>query len=155
MIERTWIVNGEESVVRFAPLARLLDVLREGLGLISVKEGCGEGECGACSVMIDGELQLTCLVAAAQLEDFAEVLTAEGLPEHALGQALAEAFDRQGAVQCGYCTPGMLLAGVSLLRREPHPTEEQIRAGLSGHLCRCTGYSAIVKAVQQAAGVKR
>jgi carbon-monoxide dehydrogenase small subunit len=151
MIERRWIVNGEARTVRFAPLARLLDVLRDEMSLLSVKEGCGEGECGACSVLIDGELHLACLVAAAQLEPDTRVLTAEGLEASELGRSLKQAFDRQGAVQCGYCSPAMLVGGYALLSRDPDPGEAQIRAGLAGHLCRCTGYASIVKAVQETA----
>ncbi len=152
MLERRWTINGEPRRVRFEPLARLLDVLREPpLELISLKEGCGEGECGACSLIIDGELQLGCLIAAAQLEDGTELLTAEGLHASALGQSLMKSYDTAGAVQCGYCSPGMLLGSYALLKRNAAPSEEQIRAGLAGHLCRCTGYSAIVEAVQRAA----
>jgi carbon-monoxide dehydrogenase small subunit len=154
-IERSWIINGVERRVSFEPLARLLDVLRDGVGLLSLKEGCGEGECGACSVIIDGELHLGCLVAAAQLEDGARLLTAEGLEATALGRALTRAFDEAGAVQCGYCSPGMLLGGYALLSHDPAPDEEQIRVGLAGNLCRCTGYSTIVEAVQAAGGGKR
>jgi carbon-monoxide dehydrogenase small subunit len=151
MLERRWIINGEERSVRFAPLARLLDVLRDDLELISLKEGCGEGECGACSVIVDGELQLGCLIAAAQLEDGAELLSAEGLNASALGRSLMRRYDAAGAVQCGYCSPGMLLGSYALLKRNAAPTEEQIRAGLAGHLCRCTGYGSIVEAVRRAA----
>lgn len=151
MLERRWTINGEERRVRFAPLARLLDVLRDDVELISLKEGCGEGECGACSLIVDGELQLGCLIAAAQLEDGTELLTAEGLHASALGQSLMKSYDITGAVQCGYCSPGMLLGSYALLKRNAAPSEEQIRAGLAGHLCRCTGYSAIVEAVQRAA----
>jgi aerobic-type carbon monoxide dehydrogenase small subunit (CoxS/CutS family) len=149
-LSRTWVVNGEQRTVRFAPLARLLDVIREQLGLLGAKEGCGEGECGACSVVLDGELHLACLTAAAQVDDGAALLTAEGLEDLELGRSLKEAFDRQGAVQCGYCSPAMLLGGYALLSENPSPTEEQVRAALAGHLCRCTGYSTIVAAVQDA-----
>jgi len=150
-ILRSWKVNGEQRSVRFAPLARLLDVVRDQLGLLSLKEGCGEGECGACSVLLDGELHLACLTAAAQVDDGATLLTAEGLAAHELGRALQRAFDRQGAVQCGYCSPAMLLGGYALLSANRSPNEEEIRTALAGHLCRCTGYTTIVKAVQQVA----
>jgi carbon-monoxide dehydrogenase small subunit len=150
-LQRTWTVNGQRRAVAFPPLARLLDVLRDELGLLSLKEGCGEGECGACTVLLDGEPQLACLVAAAQVDDGAEVLTAEGLEQTGLGRALLEAFAAGGAVQCGYCTPGMLLGSYALLRRTPEPGEADIRAGLAGNLCRCTGYTKIVAAVQAAA----
>ena len=144
---RTWIINGEQHVVKFAPLKRLLDVLRDDLDLFSLKEGCGEGECGACSAMINGDLKLCCLIAAAQLDDGAEILTVEGLAKLPLGRALQKAYDQQGAVQCGYCTPGMLMGSYALLRDNPTPSEEQIRTNLAGNLCRCTGYSSIIKAV--------
>ena len=154
-IERTWTVNGEPRSVSFAPLARLLDVLRDQLGLLGLKEGCGEGECGACSLMLDGELHVSCLVAAAQVDDDAEILTAEGLERDALGRALKRSFDGDGAVQCGYCSPGMLVGGYALLTQSSEPSEEQIRAALAGNLCRCTGYSRIVSAVQDAAAQPR
>lgn len=150
-IERTWTVNGQRRPVRFAPLTRLLDVLRDQLGLLGLKEGCGEGECGACSLLLDGELQVSCLVAAGQVDDGAEILTAEGLEAHELGRALKSSFDVDGAVQCGYCSPGMLVGGYALLSNIPAPTDEQIRLALAGHLCRCTGYAKIVNAVQDAA----
>lgn len=150
-LTRRWRVNGEERTVEFEPLARLLEVLREELGLISVKEGCGEGECGACTVLIGGEPRLACLTAAGQIEDHAEILTAEGLRAHTRGRVLHQAFAEAGAVQCGYCTPGMLLGSFALLGERPHPDGEEIRRALAGHLCRCTGYTKIVAAVQAAA----
>ena len=150
-IQRSWKINNKTREVRFAPLARLLDVLHDQLGLLSLKEGCGEGECGACSVIIDGELQLACLVAAAQVDDGASLITAEGLEALELGRRLKRAFDRQGAVQCGYCSPAMLLGGYALLSERSDPDEEEVRAALAGHLCRCTGYSTIVAAVREAA----
>ncbi len=150
-IERTWNINGRPRTVAFAPLARLLDVLRDELGLIGLKEGCGEGECGTCSLILDGELHVSCLVAAAQVDDDAEILTAEGLDEHAMGRALIDAFDEDGAVQCGFCSPGMLMGGYALLASNADPSEEEIRRSLAGNLCRCTGYSRIVEGVQSAA----
>jgi carbon-monoxide dehydrogenase small subunit len=150
-LRRIWTVNGKSVELAFDPLARLVDVLRDQLGLISIKEGCGEGECGACSVVLDGELHLACLVAAGQVEDGASLMTAEGLQDSELGQRLMRAFDQRGAVQCGYCSPGMLMGSLALLQSTPDPTEEQIRVGLAGHLCRCTGYTNIVQAVQAAA----
>ncbi|MBW2735699.1 MAG: (2Fe-2S)-binding protein [Deltaproteobacteria bacterium] len=150
-LERHWLVNGVKQTLRFEPLARLLDVLREQLGLLSVKEGCGEGECGTCSVLIDGTPQLACMVAAAQLDDGASLLTAEGLENDALGRAMKQGFDEEAAVQCGYCTPAMLLGGYALLEAVPEAEEDQIRVALAGHICRCTGYGAIVSAVQRAA----
>jgi aerobic carbon-monoxide dehydrogenase small subunit len=155
-LSRTWKVNGQRRTVRFEPLARLLDVLRDQLELISLKEGCGEGECGACSLLLDGELRLACLTAAAQLEDGAEITTAEGLAAQPLGQALQQSFAEGGAVQCGYCTPGILIGSYALLHKNvllktPPPTDEQIRQQLAGHLCRCTGYQKIVEAVHRVA----
>ena len=152
MLHRNWIVNGLSRPVAFAADARLIDVLRDALSLISVKEGCGEGECGACSVLLDSEPHPACLVAAGQVDDGATILTAEGLEAHELGRALKQAFDEQGAVQCGYCSPAMLLGGFSLLSHNPRPTEHEVREALAGHLCRCTGYSTIIKAVQHVAG---
>jgi aerobic carbon-monoxide dehydrogenase small subunit len=154
-LSRTWTVNGERRDVTFAPLARLLDVLRDDLQLISLKEGCGEGECGACSLLIDGKLRLGCLTTAAQLEDGAEILTAEGLAASDLGRALQRSFAAGGAVQCGYCSPAMLVGSYVLVCEHPQPTEEQIRQHLAGHLCRCTGYTKIVEAVQSAAAAVR
>ena len=149
---RLWKINGEDMEVKFHGLARLLDVLRDTVGVMSLKEGCGEGECGACSVLINGEVHLACLVAAAQLDDGAELLSAEGLEATELGHDLSEALDGGGAVQCGYCTPGVLVGSYALLSNPgPVPTEQEIRVGLAGHLCRCTGYSKIVSSVGEAA----
>jgi carbon-monoxide dehydrogenase small subunit len=150
-ITRRWTVNGELRELSFEPLARLLDVLREELDLISLKEGCGEGECGACSLIVGGEVRLACLTAAAQLEDGATLLTAEGLEREPLGRALGEAFAEDGAVQCGYCTPGLMVGSYALLQEAPSPSETEIRQRLAGHLCRCTGYTKIIEAVRDAA----
>lgn len=139
-------VNGVGATLNAYPFARLLDVLREELGLTGTKEGCGEGECGACSVLIDGELVNSCLVPAAQAEG-SDVRTVEGVADgerlHAIQQSMIEC----GGAQCGICTPGMVLAAVSLLRRVPRPSEADIREGLAGNLCRCTGYMKIFDAV--------
>ena len=150
-ITRIWQVNGERRQVSFRPLARLLDVLRDGLGLTSVKEGCGEGECGTCTVLVDGRPRLACLSVAAQLEDGTSVVTAEGLGALPLGRSLQEAFIAEGAVQCGYCTPGILCGSYALLQREAELDEALVRQELAGHLCRCTGYTKIFRAVQIAA----
>lgn len=147
MITRHWKVNGVDREVSFEPLDRLLDVMRDRLDLLSIKEGCGEGECGTCSLIIDGAVRLACLTAAAQLEDGAELTTAEGLTDSALGRDLMESFDRSGAVQCGYCSPAMLVGGYALLKQQPQVDAEQVRQALAGHLCRCTGYTKIVDAV--------
>lgn len=144
-------VNGHERIVESYPMARLLDVLREDLGLTGTKEGCGEGECGACAVLLDGELVNSCLVPALQAEGHS-VLTVEGLEGNGRLHPLQEAFAETGGTQCGICTPGMILASYQLLQHCPHPTDEQIRAGLAGNLCRCTGYQKIFDAVKQAAG---
>ena len=143
-------VNGQERVVTVHPMARLLDVLRVDLHLTGTKEGCGEGECGACAVMVNGELVNSCLTPALHV-DGATVTTIEGIApdEHRLHR-VQRAFLDHGGAQCGICTPGMILAAVSLLERHPHPTEEQVRAGLAGNLCRCTGYMRIFEAVIRA-----
>ncbi len=144
-------VNGQARSVWVPPMARLLDVLREDLGLPGTKEGCGEGECGACSVIMDGRLVNSCLVAAVQAQG-AELLTIEGLARDGEMNGLQRAFIACNGAQCGFCTPGMVLASVDLLRRCPHPSEPEIRAGLAGNICRCTGYGKILDAVQTAAG---
>lgn len=130
-------------------MARLLDVLREELGLTGTKEGCGEGECGACSVLLDGDLVNSCLIPALQA-DGAQITTIEGLPEG----RLQEAFWKTGAAQCGICTPGMVLAATHLLERTAHPSRDEITEALAGNLCRCTGYGKIVAAVEAAAAAE-
>jgi carbon-monoxide dehydrogenase small subunit len=130
-------------------MARLLDVLREDLGLTGTKEGCGEGECGACSVWIDGELVNSCLVPVLQVEG-SSITTIEGIAGGERLHAVQEAFISCGGAQCGICTPGMIMAAVNLLERGPHPGEAEIRAWLAGNLCRCTGYMKIFDAVVQA-----
>ena len=147
-------VNGVAATLKAYPLARLLDVLREELRLTGTKEGCGEGECGACSVIIDGELVNSCLVPAAQAEG-TEVLTIEGVADGERLHAVQRAMIECGGAQCGICTPGMVLAAVSLLGRTPDPTEADIREGLAGNLCRCTGYVKIFEAVLKAVGSKQ
>jgi len=142
-------VNGAPRRVEIYPMERLLDVLREKLSLTGTKEGCGEGECGACSVMVDGELVNSCLVPVLQVSG-CEILTVEGLAQNGRLHPLQEAFANAGGAQCGICTPGMILASYQLLKRWPHPTDEQIREGLAGSLCRCTGYQKIFDAVRQA-----
>jgi carbon-monoxide dehydrogenase small subunit len=139
-------VNGKPQAVRAYPLARLLDVLREELQLTGTKEGCGEGECGACAVEMDGQLVNSCLVPVLQAEGTA-IRTIEGVVSGEQLHAVQEAFLVHGGAQCGICTPGMILAAISLLERIPHPTEADIRTGLAGNLCRCTGYAKIFEAV--------
>ena len=143
-------LNGRDVSVDAPPTARLLDVLRDQCGDISVKEGCGEGECGACLVLRDGEPVNSCILPVA-LAEGAEIVTMAGLRETPQGKTLVEAFAREGAVQCGFCIPGMVMAAESLLRRNNDPDEAEIRAGISGNLCRCTGYDLIVRAIGSAA----
>ena len=131
-------------------MARLLDVLRDGLRLTGTKEGCGEGECGACAVLMNGELVNSCLVPLLHAEG-ATIVTIEGVADEPGIDAVQDAFVASGGAQCGICTPGMVLAATSLLRRHPQPSDDQIRDGLSGNLCRCTGYMRIFEAVRQAA----
>jgi carbon-monoxide dehydrogenase small subunit len=148
--EINFAVNGERVAVRAYPMERLLDVLRNELQLTGTKEGCGEGECGACSVLMDGALVDSCLVPVAQAAD-ANIVTIEGVRSDARFAALSEAFLECGGAQCGICTPGMILAAIQLLNRKAAPTMDDIREGLSGNLCRCTGYVQIVEAVAEAA----
>lgn len=143
-------VNGQQASVHVFPMERLLDVLRSELNLIGAKEGCGEGECGSCSVLMDGQLVNSCLIPALQA-DGSTIVTVEGLAKDGRLTALQEAFLACGGAQCGICTPGMLLAAHHLLSKNPRPSLEEIRHGLSGNLCRCTGYMQIVDAVLTAA----
>jgi aerobic carbon-monoxide dehydrogenase small subunit len=143
-------VNGVERTVSAPPMARLLDVLRQELGLTGTKEGCGEGECGSCSVLINGELVNSCLVPIAQAVG-TSVVTIEGVGANTKLHPVQQAFLECGGAQCGICTPGMILAAVHLLEQCPNPTREQIEEGLNGNLCRCTGYMRIFAAVEKAA----
>lgn len=142
-------VNGSEHTLEVHPMARLLDVLREQLRLTGTKEGCGEGECGACSVFIDGVLVNSCLVPMVQVRG-TSVETIEGLASDSDLHPVQAAFIANGGAQCGICTPGMVLAAVSLLRQNPLPDEAQVRTALAGNLCRCTGYVKIVDSVLKA-----
>lgn len=142
-------VNGRPYRLQVYPMARLLDVLREEWRLTGSKEGCGEGECGACSVWIDGELVNSCLVPVLQVEG-REVTTIEGLAVGDRLHPVQEAFIASGGAQCGICTPGMIMAAVNLLERVPNPSEAEIRAGLAGNLCRCTGHIKIFDSVRRA-----
>lgn len=151
MMDLTFILNGKEINLQAAPDLFLIDILREKLGLTGTKKGCGKGDCGACSVLIDGKLANSCLVMAVQIQG-KEVLTIEGLASGDKLHPIQEAFINAGAVQCGYCTPGMVLAAKAILDENPNPSEEEIKTGLSGNLCRCTGYSKIIKAVEMVKG---
>lgn|SRR5215813_3671452 len=145
-IELQATVNGRRETMRVYPMERLLDVLREQLSLTGTKEGCGEGECGACSVFLNGQLVNSCLVPVIQVAG-TEITTIEGVAgEHQL-HAVQQAFIDCGGAQCGICTPGMVLAAVNLLERNPNPSEADIRTGLAGNLCRCTGYMKIFESV--------
>lgn len=145
-------INGVEQQVLVAPWQSLLDVLRDELGLTGTKKGCNEGECGACTVLLDGKPVNACLVLAVKA-DGREVTTVEGLAGPGGLHPLQQAFVEEGAVQCGFCTPGMLMAAKVLLDANPCPDEREIRAALAGNLCRCTGYVRIVRAVQRAAAM--
>ena len=147
--EISFVVNGEPRKISAHPMERLLDVLRLELGLTGAKEGCGEGECGSCAVLMDGMLVNSCLVPVLQAEG-SSIVTIEGLSDGETLHVLQQAFIDCGGAQCGICTPGMILAASHLLSQKPHPTVEEIREGLAGNLCRCTGYSQIVEAVAEA-----
>ncbi|HDZ10745.1 MAG TPA: (2Fe-2S)-binding protein [Bacteroidetes bacterium] len=142
-------VNGKKVQLRVPGAKRLLDILREDLGFLSVKEGCSKGECGVCSVIFNGRVINACLMLACQA-DGSEITTLEGLSKNGKMDLLQEAFVETGAIQCGFCTPGLVVASRALLNKNPDPTEEDIRDGLSGNLCRCTGYTKIVAAVKAA-----
>ncbi len=143
-------VNGEEHQLAVEPWWTLLYVVREELGLTGSKEGCGTGDCGACSMLLDGRLVTSCIVLAVEA-DGCQVTTIEGLAQGGKLHPLQQAFVEKGAVQCGYCIPGMVMAAYDLLRRHPRPTLEEVRLGLAGNLCRCTGYTKIYEAVLTAA----
>jgi len=142
-------VNGEQRTLEVYPMARLLDVLREELELTGTKEGCGEGECGACTVILNGEIVNSCLVPVAQVNG-ADITTIEGVAGEEQLHAVQQSFIEHGGAQCGICTPGMVLAAIDLLKRNPQPSEADIRTGLAGNLCRCTGYMKIFESVVRA-----
>ncbi|MBI3092035.1 MAG: (2Fe-2S)-binding protein [Candidatus Tectomicrobia bacterium] len=150
MITITLNVNGATHKVNVRPGESLLSALRLGLGLTGAKEGCGEGDCGACTVIIDGRTVDSCIYPAGEAQG-KKVRTVEGLASNGKLSPLQEAFVEHGAVQCGFCIPGMLMSATALLERNPKPSEAAIRLGLSGNLCRCTGYAKIVEAVRAAA----
>jgi carbon-monoxide dehydrogenase small subunit len=143
-------VNGQEHDIAVEPWRTLLDVLRYELRLTGTKEGCGTGSCGACTVLLDGQAVNSCLIFVAEVEG-KEITTIEGLSEPGKLHPLQQAFIDEGAVQCGFCTPGMILTAKAFLDATPHPTEAQIRQAIAGNLCRCTGYDKIVRAIRRAA----
>ena len=143
-------VNGESREISVEPDALLIDTLREGLGLTGSKKGCATGDCGACTVLMDNQPVTSCLVLAATTEG-KEIVTIEGLAGESGLHPVQQGFVDFGAVQCGYCTPGMVMMATAVLAANPHPTEAEIRAGLAGNLCRCTGYGSIISAVNSAA----
>ena len=150
MAEIKFTINNKEITVEKNPTLRLLDVLRDDFGFTGVKEGCGEGECGACSVLVNGEVVNSCLMPIGNAIG-KKIVTIEEFSKTKRYQVLHKAYEDEGAVQCGFCIPGMIIASESLLNKNPHPTDEEIRDALSGNLCRCTGYNMIVKAVLLAA----
>ena len=146
-------LNGKDVTVSADPNKRLVDFLREDMGMTSVKEGCGEGECGACTIIYNGKAVPSCLMLAGQV-DGAAVVTLEGVSENGELNYIQQAFVDAGAVQCGYCTPGMVLSAKALLDKKPDATNEEIKRAMSGNLCRCTGYAKIIEAVETARDVK-
>lgn len=143
-------INGQHHELAIEPATTLLEALRDYLGLTGTKRGCDVGDCGACTVLIDGKPRLSCITLALAVQDH-PIITIEGLDKRGKMDPLQDAFDRHGAIQCGYCTPGMLMSAKALLDDNPKPTRQQIREGISGNLCRCTGYQKIVEAVEDAA----
>jgi len=147
--EISFKLNGQDVSLKTDPLRRLLDVLREDFGMMGTKEACGEGECGACSILKDGRMVTSCLIPIGAVQG-CHLMTIEGLRETERGKCIIEAFADGGAVQCGFCIPGMVIAAENLLASNPHPTREEIRYGISGNLCRCTGYDLIVESIKLA-----
>jgi len=146
-----FILNDKTKTIDVDPTSRLLDILREDFGLTSVKEGCGEGECSACVVLMDGKAVNSCLVPAGNIVG-KQIVTLEGFKKTQRYKIIEESFLEAGSVQCGFCTPGFVMATESLLNENPHPTDKEIKEGLSGNLCRCTGYKMIIEGVKIAAG---
>lgn len=146
----TFMLNNKQVTIDADPTKRLLDVLRNDFQLTGPKEGCGEGECGACAILLNDKVVNSCLVPLGTVHN-QSVLTIEGLTASKQGQLLQDSYSKEGAVQCGFCTPGMLMASHGLLLQNPHPSDDDIKIGLSGNLCRCTGYNMIINAVKKAA----
>ena len=144
-------INGEIHAVSIKPNETLLDVLRDKIGLTGTKKGCDTGQCGACTVLLDGKPVPSCLMLAIDVKN-SEIVTIEGLADNGSLHSLQEAFVNEGAVQCGYCTPGMILSAKALLDQNPNPSEQEIKEAISGNLCRCTGYVKIIQAISIAAG---
>ncbi|MEQ8190528.1 MAG: (2Fe-2S)-binding protein [Candidatus Eremiobacterota bacterium] len=149
IIDLNFIVNGEKKKISIDPSMTLLEILRHTLKLTGTKEGCGKGECGTCTVLMNGKTVNACLVLGSQLEG-TEILTVEGVSNGRELHSLQKSFIEEGAVQCGFCIPGMIISAKALLDENPSPTDEEIRRGISGNLCRCTGYTKIVSAIQKA-----
>jgi aerobic-type carbon monoxide dehydrogenase small subunit (CoxS/CutS family) len=142
-------LNGDEIEIAAEPTERFLDIIRKLCGRTGTKEGCGIGECGACTILADGKPVNSCILMAGQMEG-ADILTIEGLSEEHIGEVLKKCFIEEGAVQCGYCTPGMILSAYALLLNNKNPSREEIKTAMSGNLCRCTGYVPIINAVEKA-----
>lgn len=147
MMKISFNLNGEEKTIHTDPNRRLLDVIREDFFLTGPKEGCGEGECGACAVLMNGQIVNSCSVPLANV-DGQSIVTIEGFSKTKQYQVIKDAFAEAGGVQCGFCTPGMIIATQSMLSENPHPSDQEIKIGLSGNLCRCTGYNLIIKAIK-------
>lgn len=145
-------VNGTEREVAVEPRQTLLDSLRYDLGLTGTKEGCGDGNCGSCTVLVDGHPVNSCLVFTIEMEGH-EITTIESLSQNGKLHPLQQAFIDEGAVQCGFCTPGLIMTGKALLESNPHPTEDEVRQAIAGNLCRCTGYDKIVRAILKASAI--
>ncbi len=148
-VDVSFILNGEKITTAVFPNLRLVDFLRDEMEMTSVKEGCGEGECGACTIILDGEAVTSCTMLAPQV-DGCEVVTLEGLSKDGELDIIQQSFIEKGAVQCGFCTPGMILSAKALLMKNANPTREEIRTAISGNLCRCTGYQKIIEAIEVA-----
>lgn len=148
--EIRFTLNGKDVSLTTDPLNRLIDILRNDFRLVGVKEGCSEGECGACSVLLNGKIVTSCLIPVGAVNG-QEVYTIEGISQTEKGKVITQAFADGGAVQCGFCIPGMVIAAYCLLNNNPNPTEDEIRLGISGNICRCTGYDLIVKSIRLAA----